>query len=240
MKAPKDYIVFPLDVPDARQAMIYVSALKDHVGLFKVGLELFISQGPEILKAIREVAGRRVFLDLKLHDIPATVIRAFRAASAYQPEFVTVHCDEGDQILREVAENNLGNTKILAITVLTSLNARKLHALGYAQTHVDDLSALVLLKARMAREAGCQGVVCSGLEVARIKQEVGRDLIAVTPGIRPAWSVVDQDDQKRIVTPGQAVKNGADYVVIGRPIRDAKDPPQAARQVAEEIASALS
>ncbi|MCF8083949.1 MAG: orotidine-5'-phosphate decarboxylase [Deltaproteobacteria bacterium] len=240
MKAPKDYIVFPLDVPDARQAMIYVSALKDHVGLFKVGLELFISQGPEILKAIREVAGRRVFLDLKLHDIPATVIRAFRAASAYQPEFVTVHCDEGDQILREVAENNLGNTKILAITVLTSLNARKLHALGYAQTYVDDLSALVLLKARMAREAGCQGVVCSGLEVARIKQEVGRDLIAVTPGIRPAWSVVDQDDQKRIVTPGQAVKNGADYVVIGRPIRDAKDPPQAARQVAEEIASALS
>jgi len=240
MKAPKDYIVFPLDVPDARQAMAYVSALKDHVGLFKVGLELFISQGPEILKAIREVAGRRVFLDLKLHDIPATVIRAFRTASAYQPEFVTVHCDEGDQILREVAENNLGNTKILAITVLTSLNARKLHALGYAQTYVDDLSALVLLKARMAREAGCQGVVCSGLEVARIKQEVGRDLIAVTPGIRPAWSVVDQDDQKRIVTPGQAVKNGADYVVIGRPIRDAKDPPQAARQVAEEIASALS
>ncbi|MFP4085402.1 MAG: orotidine-5'-phosphate decarboxylase [Desulfobacteraceae bacterium] len=240
MKAPKDYIVFPLDVPDARQAMIYVSALKDHVGLFKVGLELFISQGPEILKAIREVAGQRVFLDLKLHDIPATVIRAFRAASAYQPEFVTVHCDEGDQILREVAENNLGNTKILAITVLTSLNARKLHALGYAQTYADDLSALVLLKARMAREAGCQGVVCSGLEVARIKQEVDRDLIAVTPGIRPTWSVVDQDDQKRIVTPGQAVKNGADYVVIGRPIRDAKDPPQAARQVAEEIASALS
>ncbi|MFP3911869.1 MAG: orotidine-5'-phosphate decarboxylase [Desulfobacteraceae bacterium] len=240
MKAPKDYIVFPLDVPDARQAMIYVSALKDHVGLFKVGLELFISQGPEILKAIREVAGQRVFLDLKLHDIPATVIRAFRAASAYQPEFVTVHCDEGDQILREVAENNLGNTKILAITVLTSLNARKLHALGYAQTYADDLSALVLLKARMAREAGCQGVVCSGLEVARIKQEVGRDLIAVTPGIRPTWSVVDQDDQKRIVTPRQAVKNGADYVVIGRPIRDAKDPPQAARQVAEEIASALS
>ena len=159
MKAPKDYIVFPLDVPDVRQAMIYVSALKDHVGLFKVGLELFISQGPEILKAIREVAGRRVFLDLKLHDIPATVIRAFRAASAYQPEFVTVHCDEGDQILREVAENNLGNTKILAITVLTSLNAQKLHALGYAQTYVDDLSALVLLKARMAREAGCQGLL---------------------------------------------------------------------------------
>lgn len=240
MKAPKDYIVFPLDVPDARQAMTYVSVLKDHVGLFKVGLELFISQGPEILNSIREVAGQRVFLDLKLHDIPATVIRAFRAASAYQPEFVTVHCDEGDQILREVAENNLGNTKILAITVLTSLNARKLHALGYAQTYGDDLSALVLLKARMAREAGCQGVVCSGLEVARIKQEVGRDLIAVTPGIRPAWSVVDRDDQKRIVTPGQAVKNGADYVVIGRPIRDAKDPPQAARQVAEEIASALS
>ncbi|MFO7987376.1 MAG: orotidine-5'-phosphate decarboxylase [Desulfatiglandaceae bacterium] len=239
MRAPKDYIIFPLDVPDARQAMGHVTALKDHVGLFKVGLELFISQGPEILKSVRETAGQRVFLDLKLHDIPATVIRAFRAASAYQPEFVTVHCDEGDQILQGVAENNFGNTKILAITVLTSLNAQKLHALGYSQTYVDDLSALVLLKARMAKEAGCQGIVCSGLEVARIKQELGKDLIAVTPGIRPAWSVVDKDDQKRIVTPQQAVEKGADYVVIGRPIRDAKDPQAAAQKVAEEIASAL-
>jgi orotidine-5'-phosphate decarboxylase len=239
MKPPKDYIIFPLDVPDTRQAMAYVTALKDHVGLFKVGLELFISEGPQILKSIREVAGGGIFLDLKLHDIPATVTRAFMAASSYEPAFVTVHCDEGDQILKAVAENNSGDTKILAITVLTSLNGEKLRALGYDQRYVDDLSALTLLKARLAKEAGCQGVVCSGLEVARIKKTFGEDLIAVTPGIRPAWSVVDKDDQKRIVTPKDAVKNGADYVVIGRPIRDAKDPRAAAGRVAEEIASAL-
>lgn len=239
MKAPKDYIVFPLDVPDTRQAMAYVAALKTHVGLFKVGLELFISQGPDILKSIRDVAGPRLFLDLKLHDIPATVTRAFMAASAYQPQFVTVHCDEGGHILREVAENNLGDTKILAVTVLTSLNAQKISDMGYSRTYVDDLSALVLLKARLARDAGCQGVVCSGLEVSRIKQELGTDLIAVTPGIRPAWSVVNKDDQQRIVTPKQAVENGADYVVIGRPIRDAKDPQRAAEAVTEEIALAL-
>ncbi|MDZ7695789.1 MAG: orotidine-5'-phosphate decarboxylase [Deltaproteobacteria bacterium] len=239
MKQPKDYIIFPLDVPDTRQAMAYVTALKDHVGLFKVGLELFISQGPDILKSIREVAGGGIFLDLKLHDIPATVTRAFMAASAYQPAFVTVHCDEGGQILKAVAENNPGDTRILAITVLTSLNSEKLTELGYAQTYVKDLSALTLLKARLARDAGCHGVVCSGLEVARIKETFGDDLIAVTPGIRPAWSVVDKDDQKRIVTPKEAVANGADYVVIGRPIRDAKNPKEAADRVAEEIASAL-
>lgn len=239
MKAPKDYIIFPLDVPDTQQAMTYVNALKDHVGLFKVGLELFISQGPDILRSIREVAGGGIFLDLKLHDIPATVTRAFMAASVHQPKFVTVHCDEGGEILKAVAEENAGDTKILAITVLTSLSSQKLAELGYAQTYVNDLSALTLLKARLARDAGCHGVVCSGLEVSRIKETFGDDLIAVTPGIRPAWSVVDRDDQKRIVTPKEAVANGADYVVIGRPIRDAKNPKEAADRVAEEIASAL-
>jgi len=138
-----------------------------------------------------------------------------------------------------VAENNPAGTKILAITVLTSLNQEKLEVLGYAEKYTEDLSALVLQKARIAKAAGCHGVVCSGLEVAMIKREIGPDLIAVTPGIRPAWSVVKQDDQKRIVTPADAVENGSDYVVIGRPIRDAKDPADAAKRVGEEIASAL-
>ncbi len=239
MKTPKDYIVFPLDLPDYDQAMGYVETLKEEVGLFKVGLELFISQGPKILKAIRDVSSAGIFLDLKLHDIPATVQRAFRAASLHRPAFVTVHCDEGGDILKSAAENNPGNTKILAITVLTSLNQEKLKALGYRDEYAGDISALVLQKARLAKDAGCHGVVCSGLEVGMVKKAMGADLIAVTPGIRPAWTLVDKDDQKRIVTPADAVRNGSDYVVIGRPIRDAKDPRDAARRVAEEIASAF-
>jgi orotidine-5'-phosphate decarboxylase len=239
MKEPKDYIIFPLDLPTSDQAMAFVDQLKNHVGLFKVGLELFISQGPDILKSIRDAGIAGIFLDLKLHDIPATVKGAFMAASQYAPEFVTIHCDEGGEILKSVAENNPGHTKILAVTVLTSLNQEKLVALGYAKKYTDDLSALVLLKASLAKAAGCHGVVCSGLEASIIKKELGSDLITVTPGIRPAWSVVDQDDQKRIVTPADAVKNGSDYVVIGRPIRDAKNPVDAAKKVAEEIASAL-
>jgi orotidine-5'-phosphate decarboxylase len=239
MKEPKDYIIFPLDLPTYDEAMSYVERLTDHVGLFKVGLELFISQGPDIIKSIQDTGTAGIFLDLKLHDIPATVKRAFLAASRHGPEFVTVHCDEGGEILRTVAKNNPGNTKILAITVLTSLDQKKLKQLGYAEKFVQDLPALVLLKARMAREAGCHGIVCSGLEVGAIKQELGSELIAVTPGIRPAWSLVDQDDQKRVVTPADAIKNGADYVVIGRPIRDAKDPADAARRVAKEIEEAI-
>ncbi len=239
MKQAKDYIVFPLDLPDYDKAMSYVEALKDHIGLFKVGLELFISQGPDILKSIREAGGAGIFLDLKLHDIPVTVQRAFMAASVHGPEFVTVHCDEGEEILRGVAENNPSGTKILAITVLTSLDQEKLRALGYRDEYANHIAALVLQKARIAKAAGCHGVVCSGLEVAAIKRELGPELIAVTPGIRPAWSIVDQDDQKRIVTPADAVRNGSDYVVIGRPIRDAKDPADAAKRVGEEIAEAL-
>ena len=237
-KSGKDYIIFPLDVSTRDEALKYVGLLKDHVGLFKVGLELFVSEGPNILKAIREIAGGKIFLDLKLHDIPATVKRAFLAASLYGPEFVTVHCDQGDGILKDIAENNPGKTRILAITLLTSLNSQNIVKLGYVDEYVRDLSMLVLLRARIAKEAGCQGVVCSGHEVAFIKKELS-DLIAVTPGIRPRWSLIAKDDQKRIVTPEAAVRNGADYIVVGRPIRDAKSPADAAKKVAEEIDSAL-
>ena len=163
MKAPKDYIIFPLDVPSYDQAMPYVETLDGHVGLFKVGLELFIAEGPDILNGIRNRTDAGIFLDLKLHDIPATVKRAFVAASIHRPRFVTVHCDEGGGILKEVGEENPGDTQILAITVLTSLNQEKLKESGYGREYAEDVSALVLLRARMAKEAGCHGVVCSGL-----------------------------------------------------------------------------
>ena len=238
MKTGKDYIIFPLDVSTQEEAARFVTILKDHVGLFKVGLELFVSQGPRILEVIQKIAGCKVFLDLKLHDIPATMKRAFLAASTYGPHFVSVHCDMGERFLKEVAVENPGGTKILAITLLTSLNKEHLKTLGYRDEYVNDLTRLVLLRARIAKEAGCQGVVCSGQEVAMIKRQFP-GLIAVTPGIRPLWSVVSKDDQKRIVTPADAVKNGADYIVIGRPIRDADNPAKAAKRVSEEIESVL-
>jgi orotidine-5'-phosphate decarboxylase len=239
MRSPEDYIVFPLDVPSRDAALPLVEALDGHVGLFKVGLELFIAEGPDLLKEIRQRTGVGIFLDLKLHDIPATVKRAFLAASAHGPQFVTVHCDEGNGILKDVAENNPGKARILGITVLTSLDGEKLTESGYASSYTEDVLELVLLRARMAQAAGCHGVVCSGLEAGRVRQAIGPEMVIVTPGIRPAWTVVDQDDQKRIVTPADAVRYGSDFVVIGRPIRDAASPQDAAKRVADEIASAL-
>ena len=240
MRPPSDYIIFPLDFHDFDQAMKYVTKLKDHVGLFKVGLELFISQGPGILKAIFETAGSKVFLDLKLHDIPATLKRAFLAASTFNPEFVTVHCDGGDALLKEVAENNPGGTKILAVTLLTSMNRENLRTLGYDEKYINDLSSLVLQRAKIAADAGCDGVICSGHEVQMIKKQLGERLIVVTPGIRPEWALVKGDDQKRIVTPRMAVQDGSDYLVIGRPIRDAENPVDAAKKVAEEIIKGIN
>jgi len=239
MKRPKDYIIFPLDVPSRDEAMQYVYRLKDHVGLFKVGLELFISEGPGILKSISDAGAPGIFLDLKLHDIPATVSRAFLAATKYRPVFVTIHCDEGEGILKAVARDNPAGTKILAITVLTSLGSESLRLLGFDPRFENRMVDLVLLRARTARNAGCHGIVCSGHEVAAIKEEFGDDLIIVAPGIRPLWGEVAQDDQARIVTPQRAVRDGADYIVVGRPIRDAPDPATAARRVADDIGSAL-
>ncbi|GAH54426.1 unnamed protein product [marine sediment metagenome] len=240
MKRPKDYLIFPLDVPTYEEAIRYVEILKEDVGLFKVGLELFVSVGPKILDAIREKSEAGIFLDLKFHDIPATVKGAFLAASAHGVTFTTVHCDEGEGLLRSVVENNPSGTKILAITVLTSLESKNLKGLGYLDRYVSDITELVMLKARMAKEAGCSGVVCSGLEVEKVKANLGKDFIVVTPGIRPAWSLGVKDDQKRIITPYQALKNGADYIVVGRPIRAAEKPIEAAKKVLDEIETAIS
>lgn len=240
MKKPKDYLVFPLDVSTYEEAIKYVALLKEHVGVFKVGLQLFVSIGPKILEGIREHSDAEIFLDLKFHDIPATVKSAFMAASAYGVAFTTIHCDEGKGLLRSVVENNPSGTKILAITVLTSLETKDLKELGYQEKYVNDLTELVLLKARMAKDAGCSGVVCSGHEVDRVKKELGSDFIAVTPGIRPAWSLKETDDQKRIITPYEAVKRGADYIVVGRPIRTAEKPIEAAQKVLDELERAIS
>ncbi len=238
-RKPEDYIVFPLDVPNSKEAMRFVNLLRDHVGLFKVGLELFISEGPAIIRDIHETAGRKVFLDLKLHDIPATMKRALLAAGRHGPRFITVHCDQGEGILRNAVQDSHEDTRILAVSLLTSLGPMDLERLGFCEAYVRNPTALVLEKARIAREAGCHGLICSGRETAGVKQELGTDFIVMTPGIRPEWTLVEGDDQKRVVTPGDAVAAGADYLVVGRPIRDAKEPAGAALRLAEEISKAL-
>ena len=239
MRKAKDYIIFPLDVPSTDKAKYYVELLSERVGLFKVGLELFIRSGPDMIKFIHSSGSAGVFLDLKLHDIPATVSRAMAGIADLGVRFATVHCGESFKMLEAAVAGSQGKVDILGVTVLTSVSAEDIQVAGYRSEFYPDLSALVLKKAQMAGDAGCAGVVCSGLEAGGIKKKLGKAFVTVTPGIRPQWSVLNKDDQQRITTPAQAVKNGSDYLVIGRPIRDAQDPKQAATRIAEEIDSVI-
>ncbi|MBW2092289.1 MAG: orotidine-5'-phosphate decarboxylase [Deltaproteobacteria bacterium] len=234
---PRDRLIFPLDVPDSDSAIHLVERLRDQVGFFKIGLELFCREGPAIVKEVKALTSGRtgIFLDLKLHDIPNTVRGAMAAVQAMGVDLVTVHAGEGQGMLR-AAKEVPGETKVLAVTVLTSLNLAGGRDLGLALEYTQP-QALVLLRARHARQAGCDGVVCSGQETAAVRDAVGPEMLIVTPGIRPSWSVMEKDDQKRIVTPAQAIRDGADYLVVGRPIREASDPAKAAARVVEEIAS---
>ena len=240
MRLPKDYIIFPLDVPNRDTAIGFADRLKDSVGMFKIGLELFVKGGIEVVDTINELGQAKVFLDLKLHDIPATVERAMRAIANLGVRFATVHCGENLQMLEAAVAGSRGEVAVLGVTVLTSVNANDLRRAGYRQLFSDNLDELVLQRASDAKNAGCAGVVCSGREAALIKSSLGPDFLAVTPGIRPQWSLGEGDDQRRATTPAQAIQGGSDYLVIGRPIRDADDPVRAAEKVAEEVQSALS
>ena len=239
MRQAKDYIVFPLDVSSSDEAKNFVEQLADHVGLFKVGLELFIRSGPEIVRFINSAGSAGVFLDLKLHDIPETVSRAMAGIADLEIQFATVHCGETHRMLEAAVHSSRGKVKILGVTVLTSVTAEDIRTAGYRSDFDQNISDLVLRRAGMAKTAGCAGVVCSGLEAAMLKSHFGNDFLTVTPGIRPQWSLNGKDDQRRITTPAQAVKNGSDYLVIGRPIRDASDSRAAAVRIAEEIAAVI-
>ncbi|WAC08750.1 MAG: orotidine-5'-phosphate decarboxylase [Thermodesulfobacteriota bacterium] len=238
-KKPHEYIIFPLDLPTLDEATHYVRLLKNYIGLFKVGLELFVKEGPKILRAIAEETPTKIFLDMKFHDIPETVSGAQKAANAHHATFITVHCEEGKGLLKAVVDSVKNGTKILGITVLTSLSKEDLKEIGIRED-LQDPTQLVLHRARLAKLAGCSGVVCSGKEVKAVKQEFGKDFIVVVPAIRPKWSVVNADDQKRITTPYDAIKDGADYIVVGRPIKNAPDPIEAVKKIAKEIEQALS
>ncbi len=240
MKEPKDYLVFPLDVPTVDSAKDYIERLGSHVGMFKVGLELFTKAGPEIITFIKTATDARIFLDLKLHDIPVTVQRAMAVIADMGVDLVTVHCADSREMLAAAVAGSGGQVGVLGVTVLTSISSDDLRGAGYREEFAADINSLVLKRAALALETGCAGVVCSGLEVGTLKQQLGGRLVAVTPGIRPAWEVSGADDQKRVVTPARAIKDGADYLVIGRPIRDADDPNEAAEKITMEIESGLS
>ncbi len=235
MKPARDYIIFPLDVPTVKEAKQFVRLLSDHVGMFKVGLELFISAGPEIVRFIHAAGAARVFLDLKLHDIPETVSRAMERIARLKVSFATVHCGETPQMLKSAVAAARENVGVLGVTVLTSVAAEDIQVSGYKDEYVADISRLVIKRAATAKDAGCVGVVCAGQEVKTIKETLGQAFIAVTPGIRPVSEDIKTHDQKRVTTPARAIQNGSDYLVIGRPIRDAIDPRAAAVSIAREI-----
>lgn len=239
MKQAKDYIIFPLDVPTEKAAKEYVERLSESVGMFKVGLELFIRSGPGLVEFIKTSGNSDVFLDLKLHDIPETVFRAMERIADLGVAFTTVHCGETPRMLEAAVSGAKGRVGVLGVTVLTSISREDIKASGFRKPFYEDLTRLVIERADMAKAAGCVGIVCSGDEVKKIKKTLGRDFIAVTPGIRPNWDDMKTHDQKRVVTPAIAVKNGSDYLVIGRPIRDANNPKEAALRIAKEIETVL-
>jgi orotidine-5'-phosphate decarboxylase len=239
MKKAKDYIIFPLDVSSVKTAKYYVEILSESVGMFKIGLELFIRSGPDIIDFIKSAGAAGIFLDLKLHDIPATVSRAMQNIARLGVTFATVHCGETSRMLEAAVKGGEDKVGVLGVTVLTSVSNEDLESAGFRKIFYDDLTKLVIKRAAMAKQAGCKGIVCSALEVKLIKETFGQDFIAVTPGIRPDWDASGKNDQRRVTTPYQAVENGSDYLVIGRPIRDAKNPKDAARRIAQEIETVL-
>lgn len=234
MKTPaNERLIVALDVPDIPAAKALVGTLGPGVVFYKIGLELFMSSGFfEFLDWLRG-QGKKVFVDLKFFDIPETVARAVKSLAERGADFCTVHGNQA--IMEAAAKAKSGTLKVLAVTALTSLDRGDLDDLGFKC----EVSELVLSRARRALAAGCDGVVSSGLEVGRLKQEIGGKLICVTPGIRPVDNKSDSD-QKRVMTPAAAMKAGADYIVVGRPIRDARDPRKAAQDIQDEIARALA
>jgi orotidine-5'-phosphate decarboxylase len=230
----RERIVFPLDFSTPEEAVGFAALLRGHVGLFKVGLELFVTAGPSLLARVGGEGGSGIFLDLKFHDIPATVRSASRAAARLGARFISVHAGGGAKMLEAAVEGAGAETGVLAVTALTSLGREDLAEIG-VRRELTDPSALVLHWAGLAKAAGCAGVVCSGLEVEAVRREFGEAFVTMVPGIRPAWGDVPSDDQARMATPADAVRRGADYLVIGRPIRLASDPADAAARIAREI-----
>jgi orotidine-5'-phosphate decarboxylase len=229
--APRERLIVALDVPTAREARALVERLGDSVQFYKVGLELFSAGGYFELIEWLAARGCKVFADLKLYDIPETVRRAVANLRSSGATFLTVH---GHRSVMEAAAAEKGALKILAVTVLTSFDKRDLEEMGSTRT----VEELVLARAKGAAESGCDGVISSGMEAPALKKAFGNRLLVVTPGIRPVENR-PSDDQKRAVDAAQAFANGADYIVVGRPVRQAADPRAAAQALQSTILSAF-
>ncbi len=223
----KNPIIVALDVPSADEARTLIRRLDGTVDFFKVGMELYASAGMAFVKELIG-EGRQVFLDMKFYDIPATVERAVRQVARAGIRFLTVH--GSGPVMRGAVEGAAGSRlELLAVTVLTSFDEEDLRDLGYPSTP----SELVELRVKKAREAGVHGIVCSPLEVAGVRRLTGPEAVLVTPGVRSAGA--DAGDQKRVATPAEAIRNGADYLVIGREITRAEDPAAAARRILSDL-----
>ncbi len=222
-------LIVAVDVPDAGAAMTAAAELAGHVGMLKIGLELFVAEGPDVVKRMRrEFPELDIFLDLKLHDIPNTMRGAIRSARSLGARLITVHAGSGVDHLRACVEEAGDELGILAVTVLTSQDEKACREAG----HTRDSAELVEMRAVCAREAGCAGVVCSGQELTRVRT-VAPDLFRVVPGIRPAGA--DVGDQKRVMTPRDAIDRGATHLVVGRPIMRAATPAQAADEIVAQM-----
>jgi orotidine-5'-phosphate decarboxylase len=228
-------LIVALDVPDAASASILVHRLEDTCAWFKVGLELFVAAGPAVLEPILR-RGHSIFLDLKLHDIPNTVAGAVRSAAGLGVHMLTLHAAGGPAMLTAAREALAGVAQppeLLAVTVLTSMDQDQVQAIGVNRSPAEQVELL----ARMGQQAGIRGFVCSPQEVATLRALTGPEGVLVIPGIRPAGGAIG--DQKRIATPADALRKGASYLVVGRPITQAPDPAKAAKAILEEMATAL-
>jgi len=221
-------VAVALDAPDLDTAAHWAALVTPHVSTVKIGLELYLRYGPDVVATVRGASGVNVFLDLKLHDIPNTVAGAARAVSRLRPEILTVHAAGGADMIRAAVEAVPG-TMVAGVTLLTSIRDQDLTELGVPGTVSDAVRRMAVL----AVAAGARGLVCSPQEVAAVRAEVGPDITLITPGIRPSGA--DSDDQARIATPVEAIKAGADLLVIGRPITRASDPGAAAATIAASL-----
>ena len=230
----QERLIFALDVAGLDEAQALIATLGDSVEFYKLGLEVFLSGHYFELMAELKGKGKKVFADLKLFDIPATVAAAVRQLAKHNIDFCTVH---GNDSMLKAAADAKGNMQILAVTALTSLDQGDLDDLGFQC----DARTLVLSRAKRALALGCDGVVSSGLEVSALREHTDPRLITVCPGIRPIRNdeVQDNNDQQRVMTPFQAIRDGADYLVVGRPIRAADDPKAAAEAIQKDISAAL-
>lgn len=227
----RERLIVALDVSSASEAQKLVARIGDAAGIYKVGLQLFTAEGPGIVRDLVS-SGRRVFLDLKLHDIPTTVALAVKSAAELHVDMLTIHASGGSAMLRATTEAAAGRINLLAVTVLTSLNDEDMEEIGIAGR----LSDQVLRMAALAQSTGCQGIVTSPREALMVRKAMGEGFAIVTPGIRPAGT--ETNDQQRIATPAEAISNGVSHIVVGRPITHAPDPAKAAQAIISEMEQA--